>query len=791
MATKKETKEQNDLLNQQNELLKKGGDLEERRISLAAKLTEKIKESTEKLADGISNLGITEKIQDALNISNRYVQTIVKDIIPNAFKAMGNSAKKTFNSVTGLAGGFFNKIKSLGGAFKDNAGKGMKFFDRFGDSIEVNEKKVDDMKSALNDLQAKNETAFGLESNPHYMSPDKVEEMNAALAKQEKLTNDLLAAETHLSKLKNKPKFFSKENFREKRADVLEKLGGATKRGLSAVGNATKAITKKAAIGVSLFAGGIIVGLIASIGKAISFAFTRLQEVEDSVIDIRRAFGFTNKGVKQFSDYIDSTRGYFLSLGLSSADVATNIIGMVSVLGEARKITNDEISLINELNARLGISAEVAAGVLDVFQLYGPETKKQAAHSVASLATLAAAAGISFNKVSEDISGNAEEILTVFSGYDKALGNAAIQARLLGLDIGRIANVAEGLLDFETSITKEMEAEVLLGRNINLESLRRAAFLGDEEGVVRGIADLTRQIGNMEKLNFFQKKALAEATGLTVKELQTAFLLQTKLGKLTASERKQYDALTDAEKERVNSSKESLSAGLRHNKNMEPLLSSMGKLKAKWEQIKELIARPLSRVIDIIINKFSAMLTKLEGQIKSGGLLTAFEKFGAVVGDILDKIFDQDFIDKVTKFIQKSIDLVVKIVTAAGQLFAGIGGGRGGSGHGNVADVIDPKAKTNTTTGAPEAPIRSSVNDAIIHAGRIITTHPEDYLIATKTPKDLAKQPIIVKQDFPPELVAMIRNTNNLIDSLMKNGIDARVAPKKLSKAVYAENNVR
>ena len=48
-----------------------------------------------------------------------------------------------------------------------------------------------------------------------------------------------------------------------------------------------------------------------------------------------------------------------------------------------------------------------------------------------------------------------------------------------------VAGSAGQLLDFESSITKELEAEMLIGRDLNLEKARSAALSNDQEALAK------------------------------------------------------------------------------------------------------------------------------------------------------------------------------------------------------------------------------------------------------------------------------------------------------------------
>jgi hypothetical protein len=82
-----------------------------------------------------------------------------------------------------------------------------------------------------------------------------------------------------------------------------------------------------------------------------------------------------------------------------------------------------------------------------------------------------------------------------------------------------VASISESLLDFESSIEKQMEASMLLGRQINLDRARQLALSGDQEGMMQ---EILKQVGGeaeFNKMNVLQRRALAESVGQSVENL--------------------------------------------------------------------------------------------------------------------------------------------------------------------------------------------------------------------------------------------------------------------------------
>ena len=103
--------------------------------------------------------------------------------------------------------------------------------------------------------------------------------------------------------------------------------------------------------------------------------------------------------------------------------------------------------------------------------------------------------------------------------------------------------MAEGLLDIEGSIEKEMEASMLIGRQLNLGRARELALAGDMKGMLE---EVVSQVGSEEELlsmNVMQRKALAQSLGLNSAQLMKMVKNQDNLNDMTGE---MTDELHDA-----------------------------------------------------------------------------------------------------------------------------------------------------------------------------------------------------------------------------------------------------
>ena len=92
-------------------------------------------------------------------------------------------------------------------------------------------------------------------------------------------------------------------------------------------------------------------------------------------------------------------------------------------------------------------------------------------------------------------------------------------ARRLGLSLGNVADIASNLLDFESSIESQMEASVLLGRQLNLDKARELALTGDLAGLAEEVKNQVGSQAEFEAMNVIERQSLAKAIGVSVADL--------------------------------------------------------------------------------------------------------------------------------------------------------------------------------------------------------------------------------------------------------------------------------
>ena len=145
------------------------------------------------------------------------------------------------------------------------------------------------------------------------------------------------------------------------------------------------------------------------------------------------------------------------------------------------------------------------------------------------VALLADIEGVSPTTVMRDIAKSSQTFAKFTSMTPDALAKAAIQATKLGTSLDNIATSMEGMLNFQDSLNAEIEASIMLGRNVNLQKARELALAGEAEAFA---VEITKQVGSQsefEKMNVLQRQSLAKALGMNVEQLAKMATNQVKV----------------------------------------------------------------------------------------------------------------------------------------------------------------------------------------------------------------------------------------------------------------------
>jgi len=185
----------------------------------------------------------------------------------------------------------------------------------------------------------------------------------------------------------------------------------------------------------------------------------------------------------------------------------------------------NDVSFKSQLNTNLlatnmGISGQEAAKLTGNFARLNGGSIQSAQNMAAATKELAKQNGLVPSQVMADVAASAEEFAVYGKDGGKNIGEAAVAAAKLGVNMSSLTKVTDNLLDFENSINNELELGAMLGKNIQLDRARALAYEGNIGGAVKETLQKLGGIEEFNKMDVFQKRKAAELLGLSVEEFQ-------------------------------------------------------------------------------------------------------------------------------------------------------------------------------------------------------------------------------------------------------------------------------
>ena len=407
--------------------------------------------------------------------------------------------------------------------------------------------------------------------------------------------------------------------------DIEKQLGvtGAALKGISKIPFLGDAVdTKKALEGATAAikdGGGAMGGMKAalkSVGSDVKSALKDPLAVTSFLItQMVNAFISLDKGIGEFAKgmnmtYQDAAKldNTFNSIANASGETAVTTRGIrESVLAIGQALGSNAI-----LNAKDAVAmtqfreqAGLAQDELNEMQKISLATNKNLEDNVAS--TLYAAKvtglknGVLLNEkqiMSEVAKASAATKLSL-SNTPELVARAAAQAKALGMNLEQVSNIADKLLSIESSISDELEAELLTGKNLNLEQARLYALNNDMEGLSREIAKNFGSAAEFSKMNRLQQEAAAKAVGMSREELARTLTDQEALKGLSGAQAKDAQTALDAARARGMSEEDIKKKGIEGLKQQQSMQDRFNKSIEKLQELFVSLLEPLMPVLDV------------------------------------------------------------------------------------------------------------------------------------------------------------------------------------------------
>ena len=381
---------------------------------------------------------------------------------------------------------------------------------------------------------------------------------------------------------------------------------------------------------------------------------------------------------QQFSQIAQDSNNIFVT----TEGIANSQIQLSAALGTNAMFTAEMLQTQTELTHQLGLSAETGGEIAKLGLLTGKTSKEIAANVMGQSVAMNAA-----NKTAITEKSILQEVAKLSSSIQLSLGNNPVElakavqtAKQFGMELSKVDGIAGSLMNFEQSIGAELEAELLLGKDINLEKARQFALDNNLAGVAEEIAKQAGSAAEFTAMNRLQQEALAKAVGMSkedlAKSLQSREIL-AKLGGKDADMQAAYNRLKAeglSQEEIANKLGDERLAQSLHSEGIQAqFTASVAKMKELFVQVAAALI-PIVEPIAALVGYLANIISKSMGFLKVLGGIYAISKSMTVLRKINAGLAKADlFIQEKTLQIMIAAEAAEARKNLAKELGMGIG----------------------------------------------------------------------------------------------------------------------
>lgn len=287
--------------------------------------------------------------------------------------------------------------------------------------------------------------------------------------------------------------------------------------GLSSLGTSLAGIFTDPLFYLGLFMKGV---------KALGKLFTH---IDHSVSNVGKTLGLSRDSAHEMTMAMKSAAA-------ASGDTFLNMDRMVdaqlrisNALGTNVRLTGEQLGNQARLAEFVGLQEDELANVYSASLLTGQSQEQLYDSVVATNDSI-----FSSNQLFKEAAGITGQIALNLGNNPATIAKAVAETKRLGISLENARDMAMGTLDFENSIQKELEAQVLTGKAINLNRARELAFAGDFEGAASEMLKQVGGINEFQNMNVIAQQALAESMGMNVDQLSDMLVARERNARIEA-----------------------------------------------------------------------------------------------------------------------------------------------------------------------------------------------------------------------------------------------------------------
>lgn len=406
-----------------------------------------------------------------------------------------------------------------------------------------------------------------------------------------------------------------------------------------------------------------LVGGISAATKLLG-KFTLLTVISEFV----KAVGRSQKQVKELTSNLNMTQMQAEEVRQKFADIGSEEIGktaqdlidgvgyLSNEMGIVADTTNKDLLLgLSTAVHKLGLASSEAVQLAKFSQVSGDNFKdfQNNVAGTVELLNVTNGTAIRFQSVMKDISETGAATLLTTDRFPGGIEKAAYQARRFGLSMAMLESSSQNLLEFESSIASELEAELLTGKALNLERARAAALMGNQTVLAEEIRKNIGDIDQFTSQSVLAQEAQAKALGMSRDQVAQMLMDEKAIAEMGGDRTKSLNENVQAELERIKGIEDATERERERKKLIDTIGSDQLKNQIRNQTFQERQLEIMTDMFDQLegVNESLIKMTEFFGKVgqnvggvaefltkvilRTNTLVKTFGNLGSIVGKIL------------------------------------------------------------------------------------------------------------------------------------------------------------
>lgn len=238
-----------------------------------------------------------------------------------------------------------------------------------------------------------------------------------------------------------------------------------------------------------------------------------------AVIEVRNELGLSAKNALQLSVNMKQASVGAKLVGGDTEKAESAIKAFAETTGRVNQLSGKTATQFGMMSSTIGASAESMGTLFKFTMMANDGSQEKALADLKSVEAIAKSENLLGSQVFDDVADAAKTQSTFFGKSVVEIAKATKEMRKLGIETSALNDIAESLLDLESSLSSEFELQLLFGKNINLQKARELAFARDNKGLAEEVKRLFGDQFDLSTMNAAQAKALQQSLNLSQEQM--------------------------------------------------------------------------------------------------------------------------------------------------------------------------------------------------------------------------------------------------------------------------------